>query len=201
VKEKSNWVLTVIVLLALVISRKPGLMPLNFSLIYGLAFCAGTFPRTLPWSLVLATTLTTDIGLNLFYYRTEIFSDYMAVNYLAYGAIYFLGRQFKGTTSLIKLTGGGIFGAVVFYIITNTAAWVWNPVYAKTVAGWIQALTTGESGWPETWKFFRNTLLSGGLFTGMMSAALRQMEPAEPEPAEEEETEEAAEPESSDEKA
>ena len=41
--------------------------------------------------------------------------------------------------------------------------------------------------------FFRNTLLSGGLFSGLVAAALRAVEPAEPEPEESEELEEAGE--------
>jgi hypothetical protein len=83
---------------------------------------------------------------------------------------------------------------VIFYLITNTAAWLANPAYAKTFAEWLRALTSGTSGWPETWTFFRNTLLSGGLFAGLISAALQFVEAKEPEPEEETEPEAAAEP-------
>ncbi|MCC6822900.1 MAG: hypothetical protein IT579_19390, partial [Verrucomicrobia subdivision 3 bacterium] len=43
----------------------------------------------------------------------------------------------------------------------------------KTFLGWIRALTTGTGGWPQTWEFFRNTLLSGGLFTGLFVGAVK----------------------------
>ena len=43
----------------------------------------------------------------------------------------------------------------------------------KTFLGWIQALTVGTPGWPHTWEFFRNTLLSGGLFTGLFAGAMK----------------------------
>ena len=47
-----------------------------------------------------------------------------------------------------------------------------DPAYAKTLAGWIQALTTGRPDWhPTTWEMFRNTFLSGGLFTALFVAA------------------------------
>ena len=36
--------------------------------------------------------------------------------------------------------------------------------------GWLAALITGTKGFPPTWEFFRNTLLSGGLFTGLSAA-------------------------------
>jgi hypothetical protein len=47
-----------------------------------------------------------------------------------------------------------------------------DAAYAKTVAGWIQALTLGRPDWhPTTWEMFRNTLMSGGLFTALFAAA------------------------------
>jgi hypothetical protein len=59
-------------------------------------------------------------------------------------------------------------GAFLFYLVTNTISWLTDPAYPKTLAGWIQALTIGTPGWPHTWEFFRNTLLSGGLFAGCL---------------------------------
>jgi hypothetical protein len=84
-------------------------------------------------------------------------------------------------------------GAVLFYLITNTASWLHNPEYPKTLAGWIQALGQGTPGWPPTWTFFRNTLLSGGLFTGLFAGALKLTESSES--AKEKETEEETAPE------
>jgi hypothetical protein len=50
--------------------------------------------------------------------------------------------------------------------------------YAKTLAGWIQAITTGLPGYPPTWEFFRNTLLSGGIFSGLFAGAMKLTEPS-----------------------
>lgn len=188
---KRNLLVPALLLAAFALTRWPGVMPLNFSVAYGLVFCSGAFPRRLPWWAIFGTMLATDVGLNLFYYDTVPFSDYMLVNYLAYAGIYLLGRQFSKQVSVPKHIAGGLLSAVLFYLITNTAAWLQNPAYAKTLADWLRALTTGMSGWPETWTFFRNTLLSGGLFAGLISAALQATEVKEPEP----ETEEEAEPE------
>ncbi len=195
-----KW-LPVLLLAGFALTRWPGLMPLNFSAAYALAFCAGAFPRRLPWWSLLAVLLATDIGLNLFYYQTSVFSDYQAVNYLAYGLIFLLGRQFTNRASWLKLVSGGLLGAIVFYVVTNTAAWLENPEYAKTISGWVQSLTVGTNGWPATWTFFRNTLLSGGLFTGLIAAALKSAEPAPSEAEEESETEDAGESEPEETKA
>ena len=45
---------------------------------------------------------------------------------------------------------------------------------AKTIAGWIQALTVGRPDFhPTTLEFFRNTLLSGGIFTALFVGSLK----------------------------
>ena len=45
----------------------------------------------------------------------------------------------------------------------------------------MQALTTGLPNYAHTWEFFRNTLLSGGMFTGLFVGALKLSEAAEAE--------------------
>ena len=76
-----------------------------------------------------------------------------------------------------------MLGAVLFYFITNTASWFFNPFhnpeYTKTLAGLMTALTKGTAGWPQTWEFFSNTLLSGALFTGLFVGAMKASEAAE----------------------
>lgn len=167
-------------MLVFALTRWPGLMPQNFSAAYALAFCAGVyFPRHLVWWLPLGTLLATDILLNLFYYHTTAVSVYMAVNYVAYGILIWWGRQHSPKASVLKLFFGGLLGALLFYFVTNTAAWLQNPEYPKTLAGWLQALTTGIPGLPPTWTFFRNTLLSGGLFTGLFVGAMKLSEGSE----------------------
>jgi len=193
VKDKwKQWLPYVFMLLA-ALSRWPGLFPQNFSVFYGLAFCAGAFfTRSIAWWLPLGTMLGTDILLNLFYYHAPLFNGYMLVKLLSFAGLVALGKCFSRHTSWLNLLAGGLLGAILFYLITNTASWLYNPEYPKTLAGWIQALTNGTPNHPPTWTFFRNTLLSGGLFTGLFAGALKL---TEPEPAEEKEAEEEPAPE------
>ena len=108
---------------------------------------------------------------------------YQLFNYASYVALIWLGRRFKPRSSFASLLGGGILGALLFYFITNTASWFFNPFgnpeYTKDLIGWITALTKGTAGWPQTWEFFRNTLLSGGLFTGLFVGAMKLTASAE----------------------
>jgi len=199
----SKWLPYIFMLIA-AMSRWPNLFPPNFSAFYGLAFCAGAFfPRTVKWWLPLGTLLVTDIALDVFYYHS--ISAMQLVNYLAYGLIILFGTRFSHRSRFLGLLAGGIMGAILFYFLTNTAAWLFNPFgnpeYTKDLAGWLIALTKGTGGYPTTLQFFINTLLSGGLFTGLFAGVLKLLESAEPaekreqEPAEEPEGEEAPAPE------
>lgn len=156
------------------LSRWPGLMPENFSAVYAMTFCSGLYFRHRLASLaLLGIVVASDMAINLFFYGVPAFHWSMLPNYTAYALIIALGRKFKPTMRWVTLLGGGLAGAVLFYFVTNTGAWLQNPEYPRTLAGWIQALTVGTPGWPHTWEFFRNTLLSGGLFTGLFVGAVK----------------------------
>ena len=168
---KSKILLPAIFIAVFAVSRIPGLMPPNFSVAYAFAFCAGVFFRgAMAWWLPLATMLITDVGLNVFYYHAPAVAVYLLLNYGVYALLIALGKLFGRNAPLFKLMLGGILGAVIFYFVTNTFSWLQDSAYAKTLAGWIQALTTGRPDWhPTTWEMFRNTLLSGAIFTAIFA--------------------------------
>jgi hypothetical protein len=190
---KTKHGLPLLLLMALALTRIPGVLPHNFSAVYALLFCAGVyFTGWLAWALPLGTVLVTDLVLNQ-YYHASLFRLEMAGNYAAYAGIVWLGRQFNRKSSFLSLLGGGLLGAILFYLISNTVSWLHDSAYTKDLAGWIQALTVGTPGWPHTWEFFRNTLLSGGLFAGLFAGAMKLGDALEPK--EEEAEDAAAEPE------
>lgn len=162
-------------MLAFALSRIPGMLPQNFSAAYAIAFCAGVyFSGAMAWWLPLGVLLVTDVLLNVFYYGVSPFNSYVIVKTLGFVGIVAIGRCFKPKTGWLKLVFGGFLGAILFYIVSNTASWFYDPAYAKTLAGWLQALTVGRPDFhPTTLEFFRNTLLSGGIFTGLFVAAMK----------------------------
>jgi len=206
-KGKSLWPVAFMLVFAL--SRVPGMLPQNFSAAYALVFCAGVyFSGRMAWWLPLGTLLATDLGLDLYYYfylNVPVFESatltYQLINYAAYVCLIWLGRRFKPQASFMSLLGGGVLGAMFFYLITNTASWLFNPFgnpeYTRNLLGWLTALTKGTAGWPQTWEFFRNTLLSGGLFTGLFVGAMKIVEASESAREKEPQGEAAGEPESS----
>ena len=188
---KGKIILPLALMLVFALSRVPGMLPQNFSAAYALVFCAGVyFSGRLAWWLPLGTLLVTDIGLDLyykFYLGWDVFDPptirYQLINYFAYICLICLGRRFKPQSHFISLLGGGVLGAMLFYLITNTASWLFNPFhnseYTRNFLGWLTALTKGTAGWPETWQFFRNTLLSGGIFTGLFVGAMEFLQASE----------------------
>jgi len=201
VKEKSNLWLAVLLMVVFAATRWPGLMPPSFSAAYALAFCAGLyFPRKLAWWLPLATMAVTDVALNCYYkFAKDIdaFQPYQLMTYAGYALLIWLGRRFNPRESSPRLIGGGVLGAMIFFLLTNTVAWLLNPFgnpeYTKDWAGFLAATITGTSGHPPAWTFLLKTLLSGGLFTGLFVGAMKLTEAPEsarekeaPEPAEDE---------------
>jgi hypothetical protein len=190
VKDRWNIWLPAALMVVFAITRWPGFMPSNFSAAYAIAFCAGVyFPSRLRWVLPLGTLLVMDVILNVFYYRVSPFDPYIVPKFLSFAAIIWLGTKFRPGHRWLALFSGGVLGALIFYAFTNVASWIFDPGYPKTLGGLIQALTTGLPGFPPTWMFFKNTLLSGGLFTGLFCGAMKLSEVAEEareeEPAEE----------------
>jgi hypothetical protein len=181
VKEKWNKLLPVLFIAVLAVSRIPHLLPPNFSAIYAFVFCAGVYFRgATAWWLPLGVMAATDVALNVFYYHVAPFGFYLLLNYAIYAALIGFGKWFGARASFLKLLFGGLLGAVVFYLVTNTLTWWQDSFYAKTIAGWIQALTTGHPEiLPTTWELFRNTIFSTGIFTALFVGAEKLTAPAE----------------------
>ncbi len=203
---KGKLALPIALMIVFALSRIPGMLPQNFSAAYALCFCAGVyFTGAMAWWLPLGVMVLTDIGLNLYYLSLgwKVFElpvlKYQLFNYSSYVVLIWFGRRFNPRASFMALLGGGILGALLFYLITNTASWFFNPFrnleYVRTFAGWLQALTRGTAGWPQTWEFFRNTLMSGGLFTGLFVWAMKFTEAAESAKEKEPEESEVKDPE------
>ena len=130
----------------------------NFSPWMALAF-TGTLvmPRALPWFVWPLAML----GINLAALGAGSAFDVESLAiYVMYAVAAFAASRLRGELSVLQSLLGVVLCSVIFYLITNTAAWLAVPEYAKTLSGWVQALTVGIQPYPETWKFFVSALLS-----------------------------------------
>ncbi|HEY5742252.1 MAG TPA: DUF6580 family putative transport protein, partial [Terrimicrobiaceae bacterium] len=138
--------------------------------VVAMAFCGGLFlPRTLGWILPPAVIVLSDLALS-FYLGYPLLDSGQLVAWACLLITLGIGqwiadrKQLKVSVLFVILTGN----ALIFYLATNTIAWVSMPAYSRDAWGLIQALTTGLPGNPPTWVFFRNSLISDYVFFGMI---------------------------------
>ena len=171
-------------------SRWPGMLPQNFSAAHALLFCAAFWlPGWMGWVLPLATIIVTDILLNLFHYSMPVMVPELVVNWMILALFVVLAKWLAKRRSYGRVFLGTLLGALLFYLVSNTVSWLVNPVYVKSIAGWVQALTVGLPGFPPTWVFGLKSLLGTGLFTGLFAGAMKWSEALDAEPEPEPETE------------
>ena len=154
--------------------------------------CGILAARLIGWVLPLATIIVTDILLNVFAYDVTVLDPRLVTNWMILALFVVLAKWLARRRSYGRVFLGTLFGALLFYLVSNSVSWMVNPAYAKTIAGWVQALTVGLPGFPPTWVFGLKTLLGTGLFTGLFAGAMKlseAMDATEPEP-EAEDTEE-----------
>ena len=185
-------------MLIFAVSRWPGMLPQNFSAAHALLFCAAFWlPGWIGWVLPLATIIVTDILLNVFAYDVTVLDPRLVTNWMILALYVVLAKWLARRRSYGRVFLGTLFGALLFYLVSNSVSWMVNPAYAKTIAGWVQALTVGLPGFPPTWVFGLKTLLGTGLFTGLFAGAMKLsevMDATEPEPEAEDTEEDEAKP-------
>jgi hypothetical protein len=141
----------------------------NFSPLAAILLCSAAYlPRRFILLAGLGPLVVADLFLNA-HYHVPMFDTGMFSRYFCFGLILLLGfivRQ-QHRHKVLFLFGATLIGSTFFYLITNTDTWISTPDYAKTWAGWCQAMTVGVPGFPPTLLFFRNTLFSDLLFTAL----------------------------------
>ena len=148
----------------------------NFSPLMALAFCGGVYFRNRWQQLAPFAALgITDLYIDRFYaaeFGYEWTVSGAVLRLLCFAAALGLGLFVASRRSWLNLFSGALGGALFFYLVTNTASWLGDVGYARTAAGWWQAMTVGLPGFPPTLYFFRNSLVSDLLFTGLFAGAM-----------------------------
>jgi hypothetical protein len=141
----------------------------NFAPLAAIALCSGAyFPKKYKFSVPLLTLFISDVIVNL-QYGAPLLDLQIVVRYGALAFVGYLGLLLQRRASLKTLLPASIVGSMMFYVITNTFSWLSDPGYAKNFAGLIQSLTVGlpQYSATPTWMFFRNSLVSDLIFTGL----------------------------------
>ena len=175
----------------LIIGFQPGHLPWleNFAPVAAVALCGGVYlPRRMALVVPLVAMFISDLPLN-WHYGEPLVSPQMISRYVAMAMAVGIGFAIRGRARIWAVLPASLLGSLIFYVVTNTSSWMTLP-YAKSLAGWLQALTSGLPGYPPTWMFFRSTIISDLLFTGIFVACMEATREPEPEEAQAPEPEE-----------
>ena len=148
----------------------------NSSPLMALTFCGAVYFRNRwLWLLPFAALSASDLYLD-HYHATHFGYTWdlggVLVRTLCFAAALALGWMVARRKSWLTLVAGCLGGSLLFYFATNTASFLGDAFYAKTAAGWWQAMTVGHPEFPPTLFFFRNTLVSDLLFTAVFAVAM-----------------------------
>jgi hypothetical protein len=140
---------------------------LNFAPLAAIALCAAVyFPTKYKFTVPMIALLISDVVLNI-HYGFSLLSPFVLSHYLGFAIVGCLGLLLQNRRSMKTLLPASIVASLIFYLVTNSVSWLYDPGYAKNFAGLIQALTVGLPAYSSTptWMFFRNTLLGDLFFT------------------------------------
>lgn len=145
----------------------------NFSPMAALALCAGVaFPRKWALAVPLSAQILSDLALH-WLGRSMAFSwAYSVVLVVAYAAIVAVGWAVRKQPTPLKLLGASLTGTLLFYFWTNSFSWWQDYGYDKSLAGWVQALTTGLPGYPPTYVFLLKSIGGDLFFTTLFALSL-----------------------------
>ena len=141
----------------------------NFAPLAAIALCAAAyFPGKFKFTVPMIALLISDVVLNLSY-GYSLLSPFVLSHYIGFALVGALGWLLRNRASLKTLLPASIAGSVIFYVVTCAVSWVFDPGYVKNFVGLIQALTVGLPQYSATpsWMFFRNSVVSDLLFTGL----------------------------------
>ncbi|MDP9291008.1 MAG: hypothetical protein M3O82_01440 [Verrucomicrobiota bacterium] len=168
------------VILCTAVVGSPGWLA-NFSPLAAIAFCGALYlPKRHAILLPLVTLLVSDVIIDLRAGVSLLPLSYV-LRYAALATSAWLGFVIRSRPNLGKIFAGSLAGSAIFYLLSNTGAWIGSPDYAQNLAGWWQSMTTGVPGYAPSWIFFRNTLVGDLLFTLLFVACMSITWSASPE--------------------
>ena len=140
------------------------------------ALCAGLFlPRRLALAVPLGILLLSDAVIDA-HYGANLFAASLLARYVLLALIGLGGMALRHAPrgrSFVAVLGATLAGSVFFYVASNALTWFGSTEYPQTLAGLWQALTVGLPGYLPSYVFFRNELVSDGLYSMVFLACVR----------------------------
>lgn len=126
--------------------------PMNFGPVMAMALFSGASIPRRAWAYAapLGAMLLSDIVLYSQTYSDYLFTASIPV-YFSIALIVGLGFWLQGRRNVLNIAAGTLAGSVLFFLITNFSAWLWDPTYSKDLGGLMWSYIAGI-------PFFRNQL-------------------------------------------
>jgi hypothetical protein len=153
----------------------PNFQPLPALLLCGMIFLSG-IQR---WLIPMIAWIVTDPLSSLLQHYPILGWHHLSIA-LGLVSTVAIGSRARHSQTWLNLLGSATLSALAFYFVTNTVSYFVDPLYSKTLTGFIQAQWTGPFGYGPTWLFLRNLLAANLLFTGLFSLAFRTFPAALP---------------------
>ncbi len=146
------------------------------------ALCGGLFlPRRLALAVPLGILLISDAVIDAHYganfFAASLLARYVLLALIGTGGLALRRSLAPRVVGILPTVAATLAGSVFFYLTSNTLTWLGSPEYPQTAAGLWQALTVGLPGYPPTWLFFRNELVSDALYSIVFLACVRLTQP------------------------
>jgi len=140
----------------------------NFTPIAAMALFGGTYlgRRYLAFLVPFAAMFLSDLVLG--------FHAYMLAVYIAFGTTVMIGFILRGRVNIQNVALASITSSVLFYLITNFAAWLASPIYPPTFAGLMESYIAGLAFFNNGsygLSFFMNELTSGLFYNAIFFGA------------------------------
>jgi len=129
--------------------------PFNFTPAGALALYAGAHlrDRRLSYSVPLVAMLLGDLVIG--------FHVVMPVVYACFAAMVWIGQRIRTRRTFRNVAVGALAASILFFLVTNFAWWALGGAYPMNFSGLLACFIAGI-------PYFRNTLLSDLLYTGVL---------------------------------
>jgi hypothetical protein len=162
-------VLTVMVLaaaMARLVPHPPNLTPIGAMALFG---GACFLDRRMAYLLPMAAMLLSDLVLGITHYGLWKLVAIQPVVYACILATTAIGQLIADRRSVWRVGGAALAGSLLFFVVTNFAAWAGGHGYPMTAAGLAECYWKGI-------PYFRNTLAGDAAFTAILFGGLAILE-------------------------
>ena len=144
----------------------------NFTPIAAMALFGGAYfnRRYLAFLVPLVAMFLSDIVISLVQH-VPLFHATMPAVYIAFAITVLIGILIARNPRVLNIAAASITSTIIFFIITNFAAWLGSPMYPQTFTGLMESyyaglvfLNNGNLGI----SFFLNSLVGDLFYTGLL---------------------------------